>query len=198
SSAESGREAADRSPGQAHEPASAEPAGGAVTGGPDLARQSLGALRRQSPERRGGPAARSAKTEASAPASPATTTVTVAAPATSATMPSRDELVQAWGDGLLTQLSNRARARFRMGRFIGVDDAAVFALPNQTHCSYCEEVRLEVEQALAGHFGTAVPLRLVVDDDAEATAGGRRSPVAGGAGDEPDATTRGGNAGGGA
>jgi hypothetical protein len=82
-------------------------------------------------------------------------------------MPTRDELVQAWGDGLLASLSNRARARFRVGRFLAVDDgAAVFALPNDTHRSYCEEVRLEVEQMLGGRFGTAVPLRLVVDDEA--------------------------------
>lgn len=45
------------------------------------------------------------------------------------------------------------------------EGVAVFALPNETHRSYCEEVRLEVETALAAHFGTAVPLRLVVDED---------------------------------
>jgi hypothetical protein len=43
----------------------------------------------------------------------------------------------------------------------------VFALPNETHRSYCEDVRVEVETALGEHFGTPVPLRLVVDDDAE-------------------------------
>jgi hypothetical protein len=81
-----------------------------------------------------------------------------------ATLPSRDELVQVWGDGLLAQLPNRARARFRVGRFLDVDGkTAVFALPNETHRSYCEEVRLEVEAALATRFGTAVPIRLVVD-----------------------------------
>ena len=40
---------------------------------------------------------------------------------TVATVPSRDELVQVWGDGLLASLPNRARARFRVGRFIDVD-----------------------------------------------------------------------------
>ena len=80
--------------------------------------------------------------------------------------PSRDELVQVWGDGLLASLPDRARARFRVGRFTDVDGAtAVFALPNETHRSYCEEVRLEVETALGGPFGTAVPIRLVVDDE---------------------------------
>jgi hypothetical protein len=82
-------------------------------------------------------------------------------------LPSRDELVQVWGDGLLAQLPNRARARFRVGRFLDVDgSSAVFALPNETHRSYCEEVRVEVEAALAMRFGTAVPIRLVVDDEA--------------------------------
>ena len=90
-----------------------------------------------------------------------------ARPEAVATLPSRDELVQVWGDGLLAQLPNRARARFRVGRFIDVDGTgAVFALPNETHRSYCEEVRLDVEAALATRFGTAVPIRLVVDDEA--------------------------------
>ena len=74
---------------------------------------------------------------------------------------------RSWGDGLLASLPNRARARFRVGRFTEVDGAtAVFALPNETHRSYCEEVRPEVEAALAARFGTAVPIRLVVDDEA--------------------------------
>jgi hypothetical protein len=94
--------------------------------------------------------------------------------------PSRDELVEAWGDGLLSRLSNRARARFRVGRFTAVENGtAVFALPNETHRSYCEEVRPEVEQVLAEHFGSPVGMRLVVDDEADATAGtGRRRTVA--------------------
>lgn len=164
-----------------------------TSGGPDLARQSLGAIRRQNRERRVGPAAEAAGGEIDPSPAPPPPSPASAAPATGATaradehtvdaspgsMPTRDELVQAWGDGLLTQLSNRARARFRVGRFIGVDEAAVYALPNETHRSYCEEVRLEVEQALATHFGTAVPLRLVVDDEAEATVGGRRLPAGG-------------------
>ena len=80
---------------------------------------------------------------------------------------SRDELVQLWGDGLLASLPNRARARFRVGRFVAVEGGtAVFALPNETHRSYCEDVRVEVEAALGSHFGTAVPLRLVVDEEA--------------------------------
>ncbi len=74
--------------------------------------------------------------------------------------------MQAWGDGLLASLPSRARARFRVGRFLDVTDgSAVFALPNETHRSYCEEVRLDVESTLRSHFGTQVPVRLVVDEE---------------------------------
>jgi hypothetical protein len=102
------------------------------------------------------------------------------------TLPTRDELVEAWGDTLLTRLPSRARARFRVGRFLAVEDAtAVFALPNETHRSYCEEVRHDVEQVLAGHFGAPVPMRLVVDEDAEPdSAGAVRRTGAAPAGEE--------------
>jgi DNA polymerase-3 subunit gamma/tau len=166
------------------------PSAGDGVGGPDLARRSLGALRRQS----GGPggsraAARrpppEAPPSAPAPGAPTSTSTTPAPkPAPSTTeepasqpgpaqaggapgaLPSRDELVQAWGDGLLASLPSRARARFRVGRFLDVvDGSAVFALPNETHRSYCEEVRLDVESALRSHFATQVPVRLVVDEE---------------------------------
>jgi DNA polymerase-3 subunit gamma/tau len=143
-------------------PSPSGPPPGSGESGPDLARRTLGAVRRQSGSGRRPPAPPTAPD--AAPSEPA--------PATDprggvATLPSRDELVQVWGDGLLSQLPNRARARFRVGRFVDVDGTtAVFALPNETHRSYCEEVRLEVELALAQRFGTAVPIRLVVDDEA--------------------------------
>jgi hypothetical protein len=86
----------------------------------------------------------------------------------------RDELVQRWGDGLLASLPGRARARFRVGRFVAVEaGTAVFALPNETHRSYCEEVRLEVESALRRQFGTPVPLRLVIDEDGDTSTAAR-------------------------
>ncbi len=161
-----------------------EPKSTAVTGesGPDLARRTLGAVRRQS-----GSTRRTPRTDSAAGGVPGgggpgggvpgagmagsdapNAAVGRAGPAGAiATLPSRDELVQVWGDGLLAQLPNRARARFRVGRFVDVDaSTAVFALPNETHRSYCEEVRLDVEAALATRFGTAVPIRLVVDDEA--------------------------------
>ena len=159
-------------------PAGPAPSGG--ESGPDLARRTLGAVRRQSGSSGGTPRTDAPGNSASGPrrdidvAAPQSSpdVVSTSAPPVKttgaiATAPSRDELVQVWGDGLLAQLPNRARARFRVGRFLDVDGAtAVFALPNETHRSYCEEVRLDVEAALATRFGTAVPIRLVVDDDA--------------------------------
>jgi hypothetical protein len=90
---------------------------------------------------------------------------------------SRDALVELWGDSLLASLPNRARARFRVGRFMAVEaGTAVFGLPNETHRSYCEEVRIDVETALAVHFGTAVPLKLVVDEEAGTDTPARPAP----------------------
>lgn len=43
-------------------------------------------------------------------------------------------------------------------------DRATFALPNAIHRDRCEEVRVDVEHALAAHFGRPVPLRLVTED----------------------------------
>jgi DNA polymerase-3 subunit gamma/tau len=152
--------------------AATSPAGadvGGATGGPELARRTLGAVRRQSgstrrPPRTGG----SGGDTTPGPVPRADADPDVAVSGAVATLPSRDELVQVWGDGLLAGLPNRARARFRVGRFLDVDaGSAVFALPNETHRSYCEEVRLEVEAALGARFGTAVPIRLVVDDESE-------------------------------
>jgi DNA polymerase-3 subunit gamma/tau len=168
-------------------PSSDPPDGSGPVGGPDLARRTLGAIRRQGGSGRptlrteapGGEASSgtapdastASKAVASAGAREAHSTPVAPARAV-ATLPSRDELVQVWGDGLLAQLPNRARARFRVGRFLEVDGVtAVFALPNETHRSYCEEVRLEVEAALRTRFGTAVAIRLVVDEDADDEAG---------------------------
>ncbi|MGH9129888.1 MAG: DNA polymerase III subunit gamma/tau [Acidimicrobiales bacterium] len=93
-------------------------------------------------------------------------------PATSsATPPSRDDLVEAWGDHLLEALRPRARSLFRAGRFLEAQaGAAVFALPDSAHCANCEAARPEVEAALSEHFATPVRLRLVVDDAPGSTA----------------------------
>jgi DNA polymerase III subunit gamma/tau len=190
--AEEGVEASDergRPPSSGGEGAGAASSAGS---GPDLARKSLGAIRRQGRVDRANPAPAGTEQGGAGAAGPATavTAPTAAAVATSApasppgadsagVIPSRDELVQAWGDELLFRLSNRARARFRVGRFTAVENgAAVFALPNETHRSYCDEVRPEVEALLAEHFGRAVPMRLVVDDEAATAAPGRATAAA--------------------
>jgi hypothetical protein len=80
-------------------------------------------------------------------------------------VPDRDTLQLEWGDHILRDLPRGAKARFSAGRFVGVEDGvALFALPNAAHRDFCAEVQGEVEAALQAHFGTAVPLRLVVDD----------------------------------
>ena len=46
------------------------------------------------------------------------------------------------------------RARFKVGRFLDTENGeAVFALPNDMHRSYCEEVTKPVEDALSAKFG---------------------------------------------
>jgi len=151
------------------------PPGEGALVGPDLARRTLGAVRRQ-----GGAARRTTTPRAQASAAAPGADAPAAPPGPRgavATLPTRDELVQVWGDGLLAALPNRARARFRVGRFLTVDDGtAVFALPNETHRSYCEEVRLEVETALGSHFGRAVPIRLVVDEEDDGDGGAAAAP----------------------
>jgi DNA polymerase-3 subunit gamma/tau len=170
----------------------AVPAGDPGLTGPESARQALDAVKRSTPAPKAG--RRAEKPQPSPKAAPLSASPPAGAGA-GATAVSRDALVQLWGDGLLASLPGRARARFRVGRFVAVDgDTAVFALPNETHRSYCEEVRNEVETALRGHFGTPVPLRLVVDEDADGDptprspgaapgAGGPTAPVADTGGD---------------
>jgi DNA polymerase-3 subunit gamma/tau len=86
-------------------------------------------------------------------------------------MPSRDDLTKAWGDSVLKQLPQRAKARFAPGRFVRVEgDTVEFALPNAIHRDRCDEVRGDVEAALSTHFGTAIRLQLVVDDGRAAAA----------------------------
>ena len=58
-------------------------------------------------------------------------------------------------------LPAKAKSRFASGRFVAVEpDAVIFGLPNKIHAAKCEEVRPEVEAALAAHFGRATPLRI--------------------------------------
>lgn len=97
--------------------------------------------------------------------------------------PSRDDLVQAWGDQVIGRLRPKAKALYQAGRFVSADGGrAQFGLPNDIHRNRCEEMRPEVEAALAEQFGCPVPLVLVVDGlpGAESPAppdGGPSAPV---------------------
>lgn len=80
-------------------------------------------------------------------------------------MPSRDELVEVWGDHVLGRLRPKAKALFQAGRFVSVEgEQAKFGLPNETHRKRCEEVRADVETVLSEHFSRRISLVLVVDD----------------------------------
>jgi DNA polymerase-3 subunit gamma/tau len=85
-------------------------------------------------------------------------------PDAAAPFPSRDELVQAWGDHVIGRLRPKAKALFQAGRFVSAEGGrAQFGLPNDIHRNRCEDMRPEVEAALADQFGRPVPLVLVVD-----------------------------------
>ena len=84
-------------------------------------------------------------------------------------LPSREEMVIAWGNDILGNLPNRVRIRFQTGRFLANDAASVvFALPDQINLNRCEEVRSAVDEAFSEHFGRPVPMRLTIDDDSTA------------------------------
>jgi DNA polymerase-3 subunit gamma/tau len=101
---------------------------------------------------------------------PAADTAPAAAPAPApagGTMPALVDLTRIWSDTLLPSLPQRSRARFSGGHWVEVSDGvAVFGLPNEPHATRCEELRPEVESMLSAHFGTTVPIRLVVDGSA--------------------------------
>ncbi|MDQ1359910.1 MAG: polymerase subunit gamma/tau, partial [Acidimicrobiaceae bacterium] len=170
-------------------------------------RRTLGAVRRQSggsaPE---GPAAASGprgaepgESTAGNPAPPAKSNrggahatsspdagAGAGAPQGSAPMPTRDELVEAWGDHVLGRLRPKAKALFQAGRFVGVEgDKAQFGLPNETHRMRCEEVRADVEAVLSEHFGRRVALVLIVDD----SQGEQRATAGRSGAEEPDSFT---------
>lgn len=82
-------------------------------------------------------------------------------------MPALVDLTRSWSDTLLPSLPQKSRARFSGGHWVDVvDGVAIFGLPNEPHANRCEELRPEVEAVLGAHFGTAVPIRLVVDGSA--------------------------------
>jgi DNA polymerase-3 subunit gamma/tau len=129
--------------------------------GPAQAKVALGAfLRGGGPAREGTPAPAGAV--AATTGRDAGEPVARAGPG-AGTLPSRDELTKAWGDTIITQLSQLARAYMGEGRFVEVTrEAAVFGLPG-TLLSKAGDFRVEAENALSAHFGRAVPLRLVLN-----------------------------------
>jgi len=72
-------------------------------------------------------------------------------------------------DEELDGVRQKVRVRFKGGRVLGVEGATVnFGVVNAIHRDRCDEVKSEIEDALSSHFGQAVTLALVVDDDAPA------------------------------
>ena len=86
-----------------------------------------------------------------------------AAPVGDGSIPDRDALTLAWGDTILDQISPRAKARFRGGHWVDAPKPT-FALPTEIHKQRCDEVRLEVQEALSQHFGVRIELTLTVDN----------------------------------
>jgi DNA polymerase-3 subunit gamma/tau len=127
---------------------------------PGKGRPALGGVRKRRPE--------ASASRVETPSATATATA-VEPPPADGPMPTRDELTLAWGDRVLGQLSGRAKALYKSGRFVSVEDGvAVYALPNAVHRERCERSRAEVERALEAEFATRVPIRLVVEPEGSA------------------------------
>jgi hypothetical protein len=87
---------------------------------------------------------------------------------------------------LLASLPQKARARFKIGRFIEVTgNEVVFALPNEIHRTYCEEVKKDVEDALSERLGVRIKMRLITDPDEGDDNGRPSDPVRSGNRGEP-------------
>ncbi|HEY5097955.1 MAG TPA: DNA polymerase III subunit gamma/tau, partial [Acidimicrobiales bacterium] len=165
-------------------PLASDPPGPVAPDGPTtpesvVDRQALGAFRRPAGAGSGTAAAEEGvpgPTPTPAPAAPApappppgAASAPSGTPAAAGPFPTRDQLVQAWGDHVIGRLRPKAKALFQAGRFVGAEgDRAVFGLPNEIHRNRCEEVRGEIEAALSEQFGRPVLLELVVDPGAEA------------------------------
>ncbi len=154
--------------GAAQTPAAPPPAADPPPVGHAVPRPTLGAHRRKAAPAAGPPMV-AEEDDVPPPAEPIAHPSEVSpnpapAPDPSTSFPSRDELVQAWGDQVIGRLRPKAKALFQAGRFVGADgERAEFGLPNQIHRNRCEEMRTEVEAALAYQFGRPIPLVLVVD-----------------------------------
>jgi DNA polymerase-3 subunit gamma/tau len=90
-------------------------------------------------------------------------------PTANGALPTRDDLTTAWADAILPTLARRVSVWWK-GRFASVDGGvAVFAVEDANFKSRAEKYKPDVEAALAAHFGTPVPLKLVIDDGKVAT-----------------------------
>ena len=93
----------------------------------------------------------------------------------------------AWSSTVLQGLPNRARARYKPGRFLGLDGgAARFGLPNPIHRDRCAELQAEVEAALTAVLGQPVTLRLEVDATHPDTGGNGTANARSGTSNEDD------------
>ncbi len=71
----------------------------------------------------------------------------------------------AWTDAVLPKLSGLTKAMFSAGHVADVDRGTVIvALPNAPHRDRCATKVDQLTEALAGHFGHPIPVRLVVGD----------------------------------
>jgi DNA polymerase-3 subunit gamma/tau len=161
-------------------------AGTALSGGTPGASPALGAYRRQpraTPPPASTPAA-AAQVVAAAPA-------IEPAPAAPSVMPTRDDLVTLWADHVLPSLRARPRAVFAGGRFVAMEHGvAVFALPNSGHVEHATPLVDEVADAISRQVGGTVGLRLITEQDSDASIGGRASTPADDSptGDPPNAS----------
>ncbi|HXY43520.1 MAG TPA: DNA polymerase III subunit gamma/tau [Acidimicrobiales bacterium] len=163
---------------QAERPAPVPETAGRRPGAPvSGASPALGAFRRPAPPAAAAEAATAAPPPVATPApspqvlaEPPSSSPTVAdtappgASASSAVLPTRDDLVLAWGDHVLSSLKPRARAVYTAGRFVAMEDGiAVFALPNAMHVEHAAPLVDEVAEAITLHVGVPVGLRLVTE-----------------------------------
>jgi hypothetical protein len=120
--------------------------------------------------------------EALAPTAEAVPTVAVPV----GSLPPLAELLAVW-QPMLESMSGRVRSRFSAGHWVETTaDSVNFGLPNPVHRDRCEEVRVEVDEALVVQFGRAIPLSLVVDM-VEEEPDFFSTPPSGGAGTTDDA-----------
>ena len=89
----------------------------------------------------------------------------VAADRASADLPSMERVTSLWVDAVLPSLGGLTKAMFSSGSVAEVKGSeVVVSFPNEVHRQKCEQKRGEVEAALSQNLGSAVRLRLVVDE----------------------------------